>query len=371
MAYKFNVISADSHFTITNDRLLAQLPRTHHEAAHEFLGPRTGGKIGSSGTDQTVRESWMWPALGRVGQRDPAERLKDMDADGIDVEVLYTQGDAYSMPAGDPPAIDGAALLGIPDVGLRVAMTTAYNSAMQEWIEADPTRLIPVGLIPIVPVDEAVKEMRRLKGLGFRTIRIPGEPPKDQPPYWHEQWDPIWATAQELGLPIALHVGGSRSLDHIDDPTPGKQFFKSLPPMAMSHIVGGFILVGPLNRFPELKIVLVESGIGWIPYYLERMDMQWGRHGFRNRGIARTDEPPSEMWRRHFFATFEEDVAGVKLIDELGANQIMWASDYPHPDSTWPESRKVIENHFSKISAEQRHLVVFENARRLYGLPAA
>ena len=115
MAYKFGVISADSHLSITNDALLSHVPSKLQDSAKAFLAANTGNPIGSSGTKQETEDEHFWPAMGRVGQYDPVERLKDMDIDGIDVEVLYTQGDAYTMPAGNPPAIDGMALLGFPD----------------------------------------------------------------------------------------------------------------------------------------------------------------------------------------------------------------------------------------------------------------
>lgn len=368
MAYKYGVISVDSHITITNEALLRHVPSNIKESASEFLTANSGNPIGSSGTEQKVREDWMWPALGRVGQRDPEERLKDMDLDGIDVEVLYTQGDAYSMPAGDPPAVDGMRLLRYPDQDARMPMIEAYNSALSEWIAASPDRLVPVGIVPLIPIDAAVKEIARLKRLGFRTIRIEADPPEGEPPLWHEQWDPIWRAAVEANFPISIHLGNSKALAHLQDPTPGRSLYKSLPPLMTSAILGSFILIGPLNRFPDLRIVLVEAGIGWIPYYIERMDTQWKRHGFRNRGQSRTDAPPSEVWRRQCYATFEEDQAGIRLLDLLGADRVMWASDYPHPDSTFPESARIIEQHFKECTSEQKHLVTYANAAHLYGL---
>lgn len=368
MAYQHGIISADSHLTIINTALLSHVPAATQEQAKEYLAARTGGAIGSSGTTQATDEEKFWPALGRKGQYDPVERLKDMDTDGIDVEVLYTQGDKYMMPAGDPPGLDGMQLLEIVDQDFRDTMIRAFNDSLADWIDTAPDRLVPMGIVPLLPVEAAVSEIERLAKRGFKGVRISAVPPVGEPPFWNEKWNPLWEAAIANELPVHLHLGaGLDALANIDDPLPGRPLYKSLPPLMMSQVLGSFVLYGPAKTFPELKIGLVESGIGWIPYYLERLDNQWERHAYRER--HGTSEPPSSFWRRNFFATFEEDQAGVRCLDLMGADTAMWASDYPHPDCTWPESRKVIDDHFSKITPEQKRLVTFENARRIYRLP--
>ena len=368
MPGKNGVISADSHMTITNDKLLPHVPSKYKQVAEDFLKANTGNPIGSTGTRQETEDEHFWPALGRVGQRDPVERMKDMDADGIDAEVLYTQGDAYSMPAGNPPAIDGMAMVSFPDKEAMYPMVQAYNSALAEWIKVGKGRLNPVGIVPLTPIETAVMEINRLADLGFKAIRIQASPPKGEPAFWDKQWDPIWATAQDVGLPISLHLGGTgmEAILSIEDPTPGRALFKSLPPMFMAPVLGALILIGPLRRFPKLQIGLVEAGIGWIPYYLERMDTQWRRHGFDRRGVI--DELPSNLWRRHFHATFEDDHAGVQLVDVLGPETVMWASDYPHPDCTWPNSGKIIDEHFKGLKPELKQMIINDNAARIYNL---
>jgi predicted TIM-barrel fold metal-dependent hydrolase len=370
MDYTFGVISADSHLSIVNDRLMEHVPAKHKDGARAYLAANTGSTIGSSGTTQSSEAEHFWPAMGRVGQYDPVERMKDMDIDGIDVEFLYTQGDAYMMPAGSPPALDGMALLGYPDEDARLPMIQAYNDAMAVWIDVGKGRLNPMGIVPLLPIESAVAEIHRLAGMGFRGIRIQATPPPGDRPFWDERWNPIWEAAIETNQPVHLHLGaGFAALADLEDPLPGRPLFKSLPPIMMSTVLGSFLLYGPAKTFPELKIGFVEAGIGWIPYYLERLDTMWRRHSYRDRHAS--TEPPSTYWHRNCFGTFEDDKAGVRCIDLLGPDTIMWASDFPHPDSTFPESHKVIDDHFSKITPEQRRLVTFENARRIYGLPAA
>ncbi len=367
MDYKFGVISADSHMTITNEKFLPHVPKEHRAAAKEFLAAHTGNPIGSSGTAQASEAERFWPAMGRVGQYDPVERMKDMDLDGIDVEILYTQGDAYMMPAGDPPALDGMALLGYQDKDALFPLVRAYNDALAEWIDVGVGRLYPVGIVPLLPIEDAVAEIRRLAERGFRGVRIQAIPPAGERPFWDEVWNPVWEASVECSQPVHLHLGaGFEGLANLEDPLPGRPLFKSLPPIMMAQVLGSFVLYGPAKTFPELQVGLVESGIGWIPYYLERLDTMWRRHSYRLRHALA--EPPSTYWHRNFFATFEDDQAGVRCLDLVGPTKVMWASDYPHPDSTFPESRRVIDEHFSKVTPEQKRLVTFENARRIYSL---
>ena len=121
------------------------------------------------------------------------------------------------------------------------------------------------------------------------------------------------------------------------DPTPFKGIFQSLPPIFMSEIVASWIISGMLERFPGLKIVLVEAGLGWIPYYLERLDTMETSHGWNTFEGKVINEKPSFYWHRQMSATFESDIVGVRNRYDIGIENLMWATDYPHPDSTWPQ----------------------------------
>jgi predicted TIM-barrel fold metal-dependent hydrolase len=152
-----------------------------------------------------------------------------------------------------------------------------------------------------------------------------------------------------------------------DDPTPAKGLFQSLPPIFMAEALGGWIVTGTLERFPKLRVVMVETGLGWIPYYLQRLDRMKERHGWDTfDGMIK--EKPSFYWYRNMAATFEEDEFGIRNRHEIGVENLMWATDYPHPDSTWPESQAVIKKHFEGVPAEETRLMVGGNAARFYNL---
>jgi predicted TIM-barrel fold metal-dependent hydrolase len=365
------IISADSHVNIRPEAVLEHLPAALHDdfndarmAYGRAMFEQKPHKRRRQAADQDMEEAAAafpvdapWEAAGRPGAHDPHERLKDMDIDGVDAEVLYTDIGA------------GAAFYDMPDDGWKDAFH-AFNSAAIEFASVDPDRLLPVYLVPIADIAEAVKEVHRLAGEGARAVHLPLYPTEiGFAPYWDPVYDPLWAALSETGIPISQHVGTNTYLNTImaADPTPAKGIFQSLPPIFMAEVVGSWIVPGTFVRFPDLRVVLVEAGLGWIPYYLGRLDLMNERHGWREH-YDMLPEPPSHYWRQNMVATFEEDEFGVGVRHEIGVETLMWATDYPHPDSTWPHSQDVISTHFADVPIEEARLMVGGNAARIYGL---
>jgi len=356
-AVKQRLISADSHVTITDDALFKHLPDKFRPELDEVVA-RAQAAMAAMNIPNN-REGRNWPAQGRPGDADQAERLKDQDVDGVEAEVLYVQGTF---------GFDGGVFYGLsPDA--RDAAFRAYNDALAEWRSAAPDRLIPVGIIPVHDPAAAVAELKRVADLGFRAAQVSAYPDVyDFPSYTDPAYEPLWKTFAEAGIPLSLHTGLTKGLSFIQqaDNTPARGIFQSLPPMFMAEIVGTFIVGGILHRNPDLNIVLVESGIGWIPYYLERLDTMHRRHNWVARGML--EELPSTFWFRQCHATFEDDMVGMEILDRIGVDNVLWASDYPHPDCTWPESQDVVVKHFAHLPDEDRDKIVFGNTARLYGL---
>ena len=196
-------------------------------------------------------------------------------------------------------------------------------------------------------------------------------------PLWDEAWEPLWEAAAETGISLGFHLSGGHRTVVWSGPKAnqlGNMGVRvSCSTIQMDEPLAGVIFGGALERHPGLKIVLAETGIGWLPYMLERMDDSyrkfldapeyWRQHG----GLGITMEP-SAYFRRQIWATFQTDHAGLRLLDVLGEDRVMWASDYPHADSTWPESQKAIEEQFKDVSSSARRRVLCENARDLYVL---
>ena len=282
---------------------------------------------------------------------DPELRLKDQERDGVQAEVLYGILGA-TRRLNDPEA--------------AVELVRIYNEWLAGFCDAHPDRYAGLACIPNAPVEAGVEEMRRvIKRGGVRGLEIANS--HDIVPLWDPQWNPVWEVANEAALPVHFHTVGERRPD-----------LDKLPPQLarVEHAVhiSGFqiymattlisvIFAGVLERYRNVKIVIGESGIGWIPYVLDRMDAEW-EDQFKDLSLTMR---PSEYWRRQCWATYQSDRIGIKLLDDLGHDTIMWGSDFPHPDGVWPDSIEFIERELGHLPAEVRHKLVCENAGKLYG----
>jgi predicted TIM-barrel fold metal-dependent hydrolase len=361
----YRIISADSHVSVPGELFGQFLPEKYRD---DQIPNLIGSSLSSRQKAQFDPDMLKGPLakmadamrlasregrpLGRVGGFDPRERLADMDSDRVDAEVLYGSITHF---------------YDVKDPEKRRAWVRAYNDSLREWCAADHNRLIPVGEIPIDPVEDGVEELKRLAKLGYRTALIPAYPhTHGLPRYWDPRYAPLWATAQELDFPLSVHVGAGAWTAGLlaADPTPQLKIFQSLPPIEMSEILATFLLSDALKPYPNFKFTFVESGIGWIAYYLERLDTMHYRHGW----FQVDKDLPSAVWYRQGAATFEEDKLGVLARDRLGVDNILWATDYPHPDSTWPDSQKVIDDHFAGVAEDDKRKIIYENAVKRYKL---
>jgi len=343
------IISADSHVLIRSADFLANLPRTHHERWRETL------QWPPEGADAVTAGPAASPAAGRPGEWDAPERLRDMDIDGVHAEVLYLDN------------LAGSRFYRLPEDTCAAAFA-AFNSAALDFASADPSRLVPVYLLPLSDVDASVAELHRLVERGARAVQLPLYPSDARiAPYYDPVYEPLWSAIEEAGIPISLHVcpPGGRGLS--GDPTPAKGLFQAMPPIFMSQALSEWIVTGTFVRHQALQVVLVEAGLGWIPYMLDRLDRVAVKSRWAERGMDLV-EPPSFYWHHNMNATFEEDELGLGLRNLIGVDNLLWATDYPHPDSTWPESQKVIVEQFAGCTAEEREKLVCDNAARLYGL---
>jgi predicted TIM-barrel fold metal-dependent hydrolase len=281
-----------------------------------------------------------------------------MDVDGVEAEILYVGSGGASFAA-----------LSLAD---RVEATRTLNSAAIEWASLDPKRLLPVYILPIEDVGAAVAEVDRIVTAHAKAVQIPLIPREiGAPPYWDRSYDPLWEALSATGLPISQHVGGNNYLmgDVLtEDPTPYKGIFQSLPPVFMAECISDWTISGILERWPHLQVVLVEAGVGWIPYFLERLDTMLDNHGWKTFADHALSEKPSFYWYRNMAATFEQDQVGMRLLDLLGVQNLMWATDYPHPDSTWPHSQEVLGAHLEHLPVDQVEMIAAGNATRLYHL---
>jgi len=378
---EMHVMSADSHVMEPADfwatrldvKYRDQAPRVVKNdkgAGYVFVAPGIspfpvagGFGTGRSGTELKEHLSKGYEAARPSGW-DPAERIKDQDIDGVEAEVLYTTL--------------GMRLFSLDDAGLQRACFGAYNDWLAEFCSYNPKRLVGNALVSLEDIGEGIKELERCAKIGLRGAMIWGSAPEDRP-YSSRIYDPFWQAASELEMPLSLHVitGRGRESKLEVDPKTGNIVSLAGPTRLemyanviheIQRSLTSLIVSGVLQRFPRLKLVSAENDVGWLPHYMYRLDHAWEKYS------ALTPEPlplkPSDYMRRQLWATFQDDPVGPGTYKFFGTSNYMWASDFPHTDSTWPNSRKVIEKDFAGVPEDVTRKIVFENAAKLYRIQA-
>ena len=364
------IVSADSHVNPPKDLWVRDCPAEFKDRAPRVeSGPmgdfwvtdsQVSGAIGLDSSAGRKPEEFKPSGLTykemRPGAYDPKARLEDMDVDGVDAEVLYFGGPVTQYSA---------------DPGLRRYVVQRYNDWMVDLSKAAPSRLVGLAHIPLLDLDEAAAELKRVAKLGLRGFHVdPFPDERGGKALWDPAYEPFWSLVEETGLPMSFHIVGPRKAnvqETFSNPTPGiKETFIAIAPMTISETVSTLVFTGILARHPKLRFVLVECGIGWIPYFLERMDQTFNKHRFWTKSVI--TEKPSTYWYRQGFATFIQDLAGVAERHRAGLKNIMWSTDYPHSDSTWPKSREALTAHFVDVPASERAMIAGGNASALYGL---
>jgi predicted TIM-barrel fold metal-dependent hydrolase len=291
---------------------------------------------------------------------DPDARLAAMDVAGIEASVCYPNmfvrfcGQTFSFAK---------------DKELALACIRAYNDfVVEEWCAGSNGRLVPLGIVPLWDVDLAVAEANRLADLGFRSISFSEAPHRLGLPSIHSgHWNPLFALCEEARLVLSLHIG-TGGFPMLARDSPGAI------PNVMTSFNAGYTLTdwlfsGLLVTHPGLKIVLAESQLAWVPYVLDRADFVWKEMrgtGFTDIDESTMPEPPSDYFRRNIFLTFFRDPVGMTMVDRLGANNILYETDFPHTDSSWPTSRDVATEMTSGLAEADARKIVADNARALF-----
>jgi predicted TIM-barrel fold metal-dependent hydrolase len=240
---------------------------------------------------------------------------------------------------------------------------------LDEFASADPHRLCVSYQIPIHDIDFAVSEVQRVAGRGGKSLQLPVFPGEfGLPDYYDDRYQPLFRAIEETGLPVCCHIGLNTSLDDLSrrDPTPQKGIMVAMTPLTTGEAFGMWILTGVLARHPDLKIVFVEPGLAWVAWWLHVVDDMTLRQGYQ---FPKLSELPSTYFHRNVHLTFvEEDFSLEHLRHKIGIHNIMWSSDYPHPVTSWPHSKEVVEKQFCSIPAEERALIVSGNAARVWNV---
>jgi len=293
----------------------------------------------------------------RLGGYIPEEHVKDMDIDGIDLSIVYPT--------------TGLGLYGVPDSELLTSMFRTYNDWVGEFCSAVPKRLKGIAMLNVDDVRPGVKELERCAKMGFVGAMIPVAPPLDRP-YYKPEYEPLWAAAQDLGMPLSLHLMTNR-------PDPGQDFAHAdtVRPAFMSNVdhwvrmsIADIIFCGAFERYPKLQVGSVEMELSWAPHFLDRIDYTYTQRspelmqGYRFKEGAH----PSDFFHNNVFLGFQEDALGIELRYRIGVDQLLWGGDYPHDESTFPRSRQIIEEILVDCTEEERAKIAGGNAARVYHL---
>jgi len=289
----------------------------------------------------------------------PDKRLTDMHRDGVSASVMF------------PPILP----MQINDPALRDACIRAYNDWAVEFQRAGAGSFLPVGMLSPNDPEAAAEEIQRIKKLGLQQGNfLVNDVTVDM---YLEPWDIFWDAAQDAGAYVSYHVGGSTRpglRDQVSDTGAGSrkaEFDMGLGNGATTFFQPFVFLFtfGTLERHPHLKFILAESGTGWIPFVVQEMDYRYKRQfEIRSHDSIGLKEPPSEVFKRQIWATYQADLVGLHLVDFFGDGHMMWASDYPHPDSTWPFSQDVVASETAHLTPEAKKKILHDNAAALYGL---
>ena len=317
------------------------------------------GRLGIAGNRLDAPKTHELMARGyeglNPGAHNPEERLKEQTVDGVIGEVMY-------------PSVNMAAF-SYPERDVVHAVMKRHNDWIHDYSSHAPERLVPIACLPLPEVDEAIAELQRIAKMGIRGAAIPCTAPIEKP-YSHPDFEPFWDAAEEAGLPISMHIFCGSTSD-MGLPAHWGSPGGSIVGYTMAH--GGMVSTlvqlicgGVAARHPKLRFVCCEFETGWLAHVLQRLD----HAAYRTPDQASPDMQmqPSAYFRRQFYATFEDDLAGVLTRHLIGVDNLIWGNDYPHHDSIWPPSVEVIDRIFDGVPEDERVKMTSTTVMSLYGV---
>ena len=346
------LISADSHVVEPGDLWTSRLPAGFRDRApravqdpvnhHWYLVDAT--LAADPGAD-----------VGARGGSDAVERLRDLWSDETVADVLY------------PTA--GLSILQLEDVDLQHACCSAYNDWLSELCAVDPDRLLGLAMIQTNDIERGVAELERTRAAGLRGAIIWTAPPEGDS-FFDPDYEPLWAAAAALAMPISLHIlaGRRANIRTYGRDVRGTFYAGFESRQEMHRSVCELIAAGVFERHPDLRVVAAEGGIEYAANLERRLDFSY--RGFWHK-FSELTMPPSEYFRRNVYLTYMTDPLGLNNLQFTGADHFMWSSDYPHMAAVWPESRAAIERDAEQVGGlddETIHKLTVANVARLYDI---
>jgi predicted TIM-barrel fold metal-dependent hydrolase len=363
-------ISADSHvveppevYAGLDKRFGDRAPRMVEHPERGLITDHGDGTFGYPvGTFAVAGQDWGDPEVrekarqgfkhARAGVLDVSRRVEDQALDGIDAEVLY------------PSVL--FSIYQLHDAEIMQATMTNYNDWVFNYASQAPGRLFSLALVQLYDLDMAIAEMERMAAKGAVGLSVPCMAPADKP-FSDPYYDRFWAAAQDMNLPLTMHIFTGHVPNHGLPKEWGQHSYTGAH-AGMIRTIQDLVWSGVCERFPGLRFVPTEFDTGWIAHFLYRDDYNFARMGaFRTHPQLKMK--PSDYFHQNFCVTFEDDEVGIRTRDLIGVDNLLWGSDYPHADSLFPESQQVLERIFTGVSAADRYKITASNVCKLYGLP--
>jgi predicted TIM-barrel fold metal-dependent hydrolase len=372
---RYTIISVDDHLVEPPDMFEGRLPQhlqdraphivenRHGHQLWEFEGKRYSqvgmNAVAGRKPEHVILEPTRFEDMRR-GCWDIHERIRDMDIAGVWASLNFP-----SQITG----FCGAVFSGVEDRELGIATTRAWNDWLyEEWWQPYPDRIIPCGITYLTDPEEGAAEIRRNAERGFRSVTLPERPHRiGYPSLFSGYWDPIIAACEETDTVISLHVGSSGMPDFSPDcpiVALGATLFGQMSLTACAEWVWSGLPV----RFPKLKIAMSEGGIGWVAMLLDRLDNIIDRSGY-GEGFDPGGLRPAEVLQRNFWFCTIDDPSTIVTRERIGVDRIMVEMDYPHGDSTWPDTQDVIERYWGSLPVEDLRKMTHQNAAELFRWP--
>ena len=366
---KYRIISSDSHILEPPDLWTSRIdpkfrdraPYTVREDGKDLWYVEKDLKVGvtalfsQAGKRFGQREEIAFgggPEDVRPGGYDPDERLKDMDADGVYGDLLY-------------PSL-GLLLFKVPDSELLSAMFRAYNDWLAEFCAAYPNRLKGVAMVNVDDVQDGIGELERARNMGMAGAMISVYPSPDQQ-YDLPVYEPLWAAAQDLGMPISLHTSTHRPGPLVGGLGENQTFTRRVNnEFWVKNSLSNLIYTGVLERYPKLRFVVVEFELSWVPFFLDRLDYTYLERQAAATYRFKNDLLPRDLFHNNVYLSFQEDDLGIQLRHIIGVDNLMWGSDYPHAESTFPKSQEILERILQGVPEEDKAKIAGGSAAKIY-----
>ncbi len=377
-------ISGDSHLEVANERWTHRVDPRFRDRAPKTVKLDTGADAalledlppaqnpmdlyGGKGRDVWYPGGQTYESTPGTGS--PQQRVQEQERDGLDAEILY------------PAVVVGPRLwMKVKDDDLQRAIFRGWNAWMgEEYCAEAPDRLFGIGAIPTTGIDDAVAEIEFCKRAGLAGVQLLTFPNGGGKPLLED--DRFWASSLDLQMPVSIHVELARTGESgklLDYPKHDARLTTELAFQVQRFAARGagtnavqLLLSGLFDRFPDLRVMLAETSIGWVPFFLEIADVRYNRHIYwaeHMNGFTPLKAMPSELLNEYFYWGFQQDRSGVDLRHHLNVDHLVWAADFPHQESDWPDSDEVMKHNFAGVPEEEVYKMTVQNAVNFFHLP--